>query len=217
MSNRIQYGFRFIGGFSGGSCYPNPVKRFVASDASFDVNGGAANVGLGPGDPVRELNDGSVTLCDGSEGSGGALDPWGIVVAVLPYWSVSEQVMRYGDVLPSHTVYGSNLARQSWVMVQPIHGVRWEVDADAGSAPTTKAGYQALIGANVDHVLTGGAGESRAKPLIDISSADTTGTLKWRIVGIADTENNRDFSEDRVKLVVVGNDIQHPAYNSTGI
>jgi hypothetical protein len=96
----------------------------------------------------------------------------------------------------------------------------WEIDCDDAVTATTEAAYQLTGGANADHRLHGAAGaaaESGAKPRLDISTVNTTNTLIWRIIGISPTQNNRDYSGNYVKLLVVANLAQDPFQNATGI
>jgi hypothetical protein len=216
--NRLGYGFRWSVGANGGRPEPSPIEMIVASAESFDVNGGAANVGLGAGDPVKLLSTGTVTLCDGSEGAGGALKPWGIVVGVGPYYDAAKGVMTYGNVLPSDTTWGTVQARRSTVLVVPVQAGIWEVDCDDTSIGTTEASYVAAAGLNVDHILCGASGETRAKPRLDASSAAAaTATLIWQILGISKTQHNTDFSGSYVKLLVRCNNPQFAPAGVAGI
>jgi hypothetical protein len=211
------YGFRLHRSLVG---EPLPVEEMIVATAqSFDVNGGAANVGLGPGDPVIKLAAGGVNLCDGTEGAGGALSPYGIVMGVGPYWDAADGVMRYSKtgVLPSDVAWGTVQARQSKVYVLRVDKAIWEVDVDDIVTATTEATYEALIGANVDPILTGAAGETRAKPMLDINTVNTTSTLIWRIVGLGNPVRNRDFAGANVKLLVTGNVIQGISAGVAGV
>lgn len=213
--NRQEYGIRpHRGDFSGGSLF-KPEEHIVASAQSFDINGGASNVALGYGDMVRLLSTGGVALCDGAEGAGGALAPYGIVVGVGPFFDGTKMVR--GRTLPSDTTYGTNLARQSTVLVVPVDGTLFEADCDDATTATTKAAYQAFIGENVDmrHDVT--ASNTRPTPRIDISSHATTNTLIWRIVGISKDVSNQDFSGNFVKLIVRCNIPQLPRGSTTGV
>jgi len=60
--NRQDYGLRW---FAGQGRMPLPERHIVATSESFDINGGASNVGLGPGDVVIRKSTGGVDLCDG--------------------------------------------------------------------------------------------------------------------------------------------------------
>ena len=215
--NVAVYGIRWAKGYNGGTDYPQPVECFVASGAPFDVNGGAQNVALGIGDPVTRIADGSVTLCAGSEGGSGGVALYGIVVGVAPYYDSVQGVMRPTAALPDNVVYGTNLERQSKVFVIPVVGSVFEIDCDDAVTATTEAAYQALVGTNCDHVLSGVASvDTRAKPKLDISSTGTA-TAQWRIVGLSKSLDNQDFSGANVKLLVVANETQDPVTGATGI
>lgn len=209
--NPQRYGFRWVRSLHGGR---NPVveRMIVATSQSFDVNGGASNVNLGPGDPVRKLSTGGVGLCDGAEGAAGALAPYGVVMSVGPYWNGTEMIAT--GLLPSDTAWGTNLARQSVVYVCPFDSAVWEIDVDDITTAATKAAYQAFIGENADYRLNGASGETRAYPRLDISSHATTNSLVCRIVGISETLNNQDFAEDYVKLLIRANLAQVPTHGS---
>jgi hypothetical protein len=215
--NTAVYGFRWAKGYNGGVDFPQPIECFVASGASFDVNGGAQNVSLGVGDPVTRLSDGSVTLCAGSEGGSGGVAVYGIVVAVQPYYDSVLGAMRPSNILPDNVVYGTNLDRQSKVLVVPALAGAWEIDVDDVVTATTEAGYQAFVGENCDHVLTGVVSvDVRAKPKLDIST-HATATSQWRIVSVSKSFDNQDFSGANVKLIVTCNEPQDPSTSATGI
>ena len=200
--NNARYGFRYHHTIGGGPC-PTPIQHFVDTSESFDVNGGLANAALAAGDLVRIKSSGGIEQADGAENTAEAA--YGVVVGVGPYWD--GEVMKPTSALPSDTAWGTNLARRSTVLVVPVNGVAWEVDVDDVVTATTRAAYDALIFSNVNHVLTGATGDSpaRLKPKIDISTTNTTNTLLWRIIGVSETVENRDFSGANVKIVVRAN------------
>lgn len=212
--NRQEYGFRWSVA-ANGRPLPNPFEMIVPSATSFDVNGGASNVALGPGDPVILLSTGGVDLCDGAEGAGGALAPYGIVVGVGPYWDGTK--MARGTTLPSDTTYGSVLERQSKVLVVPFDAGIWEIDCDDASTATTLAAYQAFIGENANYRFDTTSGNTRAYPRLDISTHADTSTLVCNIVGISPTLNNQDFSGNYVKLLVRANVVQLKSAGVTGV
>lgn len=213
--NRQEYGFRWSVAANGGRPMPAPMEMIVPTLTSFDVNGGASNVALGPGDPVILLSTGGVDLCDGAEGAGGALAPYGIVVGVGPYWDGTKMVR--GSTLPSDTAYGTILERQSKVYVVPIQAGIWELDCDDATTATTEAAYQAFIGENVNYIFDTTSTNTRATPRIDISTHNTTNTLVLNIVGISPTKNNQDFSGNYVKLLVRANVVQLVSAGVTGV
>lgn len=213
--NPIRYGLRWSP-LNGTDC-PNPIEIPVPTSQSFDVNGGASNVNLGPGDIVRLDNTGGADLCDGVEGAGGALAPYGVVVGVKPYWNASTGRMEFSDTLPSDVAWGTNLARQSKILVVPIELGYWDCDCDDAVTATTEAAYQTLVGLNIDVRHAGASGELRANPRLDVSAANTNNTFVFRIVRVSPTQENQDFSGNYVKLTVMANLFQRPPSNITGL
>lgn len=215
--NQIFYGFRpFKSRY--GSAIPQPERGFCVSGQAFNVNGGIQNANLQTGDVIRKLASGGLALCDGAEGAGGAQDPLGVVAAIEPYYNAGNARMQPSSFLPSGVVYGTNLERQSRVHYWRIDQIIWEVDCNGTLADL--AAYQLTEGANVGFRLYGAAGaavETGAKPRLDITTVNTTNTLTWRIMSVSPTQNNRDFSGQYVKLLVIPNVFQDPAVNQTGI
>lgn len=205
--NMQEYGFRWSSQYNSGPM-PNPIRRIVATGTNFVVS--AANYSLRAGDPVKTVNTGGVTLAD----PGDAI--YGIVVAVGPYWDGS--VMRPTDALPSGVAWGTNLARQSTVMVVPANLGYWEVDCDDAVTATTEAAYQAFINENCDHSFTSPSATTlKLHPRLDIST-HATATGQWRIAGIAGDVSNKDFSGNYVKLVVLVNETtEGPLYVVAGV
>jgi hypothetical protein len=214
--NPVKYGIRWSHTGNGGRNFPQPEVMIVATSQSFDVNGGAANVGLGVGDPVTKLSTGGVGLCDGSEGAGGGVAVYGVVVGVLPYWNATTGRMEPTNVLPSDVAWGTNLERQSKVLVVRADAGVWEMDVNDNTTATTLAAYQALIGENCDHVLTGASGAARAFPKLDIDPNDPA-TAQWRIAGVSQTAENQDFSGANVKLLLRINEMQGSDFSATGV
>lgn len=217
MDNFNFYGFRFFKSRFG-SAMPAFERGFAVTGQAFNVNGGIQNANLQPGDLVRKLASGGLTLCDGAEGAGGALPPLGVVMHIGPYFDGTR--MKPSNQLPSNVAYGTILERQSTIWYLPVESAIWEVDCDDAVTATTEAAYQLTGGANADHRNAGAAGaavETGAKPRLDISTVNTTNTLIWRILGISPTQNNRDYSGNFVKLLVQPNVWQAPEVNATGI
>lgn len=217
--NRALYGFRFGGGKGGSS--PDYIRGYVASGKTFSVTGGTANINLSPGDPVyHDTTDGYFTLCPGSETT--ATQPFGIVAAFYPYWN--GQYMQPTSVLPSSTTYGVIKDRQSTLIIIPAEQCYWEIDSYQSGQATTELGYQAFIGENANHKLSGGiAGGPQATnatlqafPYLDVSTHNVSAALMWRIVDIAPTEDNTDFTGNFVKFKIELNLGQRSPYNTTG-
>lgn len=214
--NRQCYGWRWSVS-ANGRPHPNPIEVIVATGESFDINGGASNVGVGPGDIVRLKSTGGIELAEGAEGAGGAESPYAVVVGVQPYWDAANSRMTYGNVLPSDVAWGTKLERQSKLLVVPVEWGLWEVDCDEATTATTKAAYQAFIGENCDHRHDVTSTNTRPTPRLDISTHNTTNTLIWRIVGISPTQDNQDFSGNYVKLIVAANVVQGKSAGVAGV
>lgn len=201
--NRASYGFRLYGLTTGGGL-PKPKKEFVASAAAFNVSGGLQNAALRAGDVVKRVNDGSVTLCNGNETTPDT--PFGVVQAVLPYYDSTigqAGAMRPSKSLPSSVTYGTNLGRQSMLLVVPFDFNQiWEVDVNDNTTATTLAAYQALVGENVSFINSAAASVVPAwvAPKIAISTHATTASLWFVIAGVSDTMDNVDFTGNNVKL-----------------
>ncbi len=219
--NVSRYGFRFYG-LNGLPGHPKPIMKIVATGASFDVSGGLQNAALRQGDVVTLASTGGVTLCGGTENSQTPVNPYGVVMGVLPYYDSTigaSGAMRPSKSLPSDIAWGTNLARQSKLIIQPFYpGVVFEVDVDDAVTATTEAAYQAFIGENVSMINTAAASVTPpfVAPKIDISTHDTTATLCFTIVGISPTLDNVDFSGANVKLLVEANIAQTGAYGLIG-
>lgn len=201
--NAVRYGFRAVKSRHGGANFP-VEEAWVASAASFDVNGGASNVVLGEGDVLVQLSDGSVTLAVGSEGTD-STTILGVVCGIKQYYDTVKGVMTaLGPGIPSDLAWGTNLARQSRVYYIPIESCIWAVQCDDATTATTEAAYQAFIGENVRMINTAASG-NRAKPLLDISTHATTNTFPFKIVGLSQTAQNQDYSGANVELYVISN------------
>jgi len=202
--NAVRYGFRFVRNRFGGTAQDTRLG-WVATGTSFDVNGGAQNVVLGEGDPLVQVSDGSVTLAVGNETTPSSTCV-GICVGIKQYYDTVKGVMTaLGPGIPSDLAWGTNLARRSELLYVPVDAAVWAIQVDDNSTFTTEALYQAAIGENVSHILTGASGELRAKPKLDISTHATTNTLVWKIVGIGKTANNQDYTGNNVELHVICN------------
>ena len=201
--NAAKYGFRWVRSRYGG---PNMVieRAWVATSASFDVNGGASNCVLGKGDPIFQQSDGSATLCLGNETTDSST-VLGIVQSFEYKDTVRNVMTKLGPGIPSDLAWGTNLAFQTIAWYCPAHTAVWSVAVDDIVTATTEAGYQAFIGENCEHILTGASGATRVSPKLDISQHATTNTFLWKIIGIDRTAENQDFAEDNVRLLVIAN------------
>lgn len=216
--NAIGYGFRWAKAHNGGKNLPVPEMGIVASGQAFNINGLGQGVYLRPGDPVTRLAGGGFTLCDGLEGAGGGVVVYGICVGILPYYDATigtSGAMRPTDKLPSGLVYGTNLERQSKILIVPADAGYWEIDCDDKVTATTLAAYQAFQGENCDHTLTGATNAGFAHPRLDISDHGTA-TKQWRISAVSPIVENDDFAGLYVKLIVRINEAQQPGFVATG-
>lgn len=214
VDNPSRYGFRWHKGNASGA-KPPIVECFIASAGSFDVDGGAQNVRLRAGDPVVRGNSGDVNLARGTENGGTSAAAFGIVAGFKAYFN--GNAMLFEDTIPSDQVYGAVLERQTKALVIPLApGMIFEIDVDDIVTATTEAGYQAFIGENCQHQLTGAVGAANAFPKLDISTHANTATFPWRIVGISKSMENWDYAGANVKLLVEANAAQHPFSNTTG-
>jgi hypothetical protein len=202
---------------------PKPIEMAVASAASFLVSGNATPLTLQPGDPVKLLNDGTVTLAGGNENSQTSNIMFGVCVGIGGQGYFNGTRMVRSPFLPSGVTYGTNVDRQSKVLVVPFSAGIWEIDCDDAVTATTYLAYQALIGENCDHRLapnTSGftTAQLAANPVLNIAShAAATTTLSLRIFGVSQTFANQDYTGNYVKLMVQVNKGAESLYTNVGI
>ena len=204
-------GFKWVRSLFGNTP-PNAVECRVASAYSGAINGGST-IDINIGDPVRFVSTGTVAHAAGNEGASGGEDIWGVVVSIMPYWDGTRMVP--GFRLPAGTTYGSVLERQSRVLVYPVAGQVFEVDADDATTATTESGYLAFVGENCDHRLTTGS-EPKSNCLLDISTHVAT-TAQWRILNVSKNVANQDFSGGFTKLYVTCNETQIAPFVTAGV
>lgn len=218
VDNTQEYGFRWSRSKNSHSC-PPVFRQLVASGATFDVTGGIQNAALRPGDVVQRLSDGTVTLCDGTETT--ATSPYGVVMGIKHYFDAATLSRTFASTLPSGIVWGTIQERRTEVLVTPIDAGIWEVDVDENTTITTLAGYQAIVGENIQMVNTGPVVGSNAKlevrPNLDISGHATTATFFFRIEDVAQIATNQDPSGLNYKLLVKSNISQHPETTALGV
>lgn len=219
--NTRVYGFRWATSMNAVS-QPKPIEYAVASAANFTVSGIGTNLNLNPGDPVKFNNDGTVSLCGGNENSQTSQTALGVVVGFGGQGYFNGTRMVRSPFVPSGVTYGTNVDRQTRVMVVPMSAGIWELDCDDNTTATTFLAYQALIGENCDHRLTpNGAGyvtaQLFANPVLNIASHNpATTTLSMRIVGISQNFSNQDFSGNYVKMMVQVNKGAESLYTNVG-
>lgn len=205
-NNTYNYGFRWHSNLGGGE-QPKPIRYRVAS--AYDAAPGGVHVNLRPGDLVKEVSDGTVQLAV----AGDAI--LGVISAVNQYYDSGVGAMVWGDQgLPyASGVYGSNLDRESSVMVIPANGVIFQAMCDDAATATTQAAYTALIHQNVDMINVAVTGS--AHPLLDISTAET-GTRQFRIVDML-RRPDVDFTGLYVPLLVTVNEGRLPPFSASGV
>lgn len=202
--NTHYYGIRPVRSRLGNMHNADYELRHVAT--AYQAQDDSANsVDLNIGDPVQLVSDGSVALWN----SGDADLLYGVIVGFNDYWD--GNVMQPTNRLPGGIAWGTNFTRAPYARVVPVDACDWEIDCDSTGQPTTRAGWEALLGQNVDMVCPGDLSDTskpKADPYIDISTAATTATdLCWRIIGISPDASNKDLSGANVKLIVRANDV----------
>ena len=220
-NNTHLYGFRWAVNWNG-KPQPQGVEMAVASAANFTVSGNATNLNLNAGDPVKINTDGTVSLAGGNENSQTSQPAWGVVVGMGGQGFFNGTRMVRQPFLQSGCTYGTNVDRQSKVLVVPFSAGVWEIDVDDNTTATTYLGYQAFIGENCDHQLVPNASgfvnaQLAANPMLNIAShAAATTTLSMRIVGVSQNFANQDFSGLFVKMLVSINKGAEPFYTNVG-
>lgn len=222
--NQSMYGFRlFRGDFSGSVSPPNVAPVAVISNYDSTTPVGTAGVGFHPGDVVTIDTNGTaihVTAPGNADVTTvQAQRPYGVVVGIGPVFNANKGqfgLMDRFNFLPAGITYGTNLERQSVLLIVPIAGNTFEVDVKGSAVATTQAAFQLLIGTNVNLIYT--ASTTFANPTLDSASANyVTTPRQFRITGISPNVANQDFSGANVKLLVVGNTIENAPFNTTGV
>jgi hypothetical protein len=208
MDNLLQYGFQPYRWLKG----PNYLTKLPASGASFDVTGGAQNVGIWPGDVLVDAADQGLALCAGAETT--QVSPAYIAMGTEFQWDATQGKMMLKHSLSDGIAY-SLAQRAGKVFVARVEDAIWSVAVDDIVTATTRAAYQALVGLNVDFKNCGASGELKANPRLHITGAATTNTLKWRLIGIDPTRDNRDFAGAYVRMLVTINIADSPAWGGT--
>ena len=215
--NAAIYGFRWSQGYNT-KPQPQPIEVAVASGQNFTISGSSTNFNLNAGDLVSYTTTGTIIVAGGNENAQTSAAMYGVVVGFGPMYNGTRMVRQ--PFLGSGVTYGTNVDRQTKVLVVPVSAGYWEADCDGlGSATaSTYLGYQALIGENVDHQNVGVTASLQLNPKINIAShAAATTTLSWRIFGISQNFSNQDFAGANVKLIVVPNKGQEPFYTNVGV
>jgi len=207
--NLVRYGFR---PFKGQYSSEEKLEEWPVASA-YQASPGAVNVPLRVGDAVIRVSDGTVAIA--VAGSAGKV--YGVIEGIVQVYDAAVGAPVKAKTVPGGTTW-TGLVNQTKVLVRPVKGVIFEVDADDATTATTEAAYQAYRGENADisysTVLNVGA-----FPKLDISTHATTNTLQLNIVGISPTGDNRDFAGANVKLLVQFNlvDDNHGLPQTTGV
>ncbi len=225
MDNQAYYGFRLFRGAGFGSAIGTPQVLRVPVASNYDSTtptGGTAGVGFTVGDVVSQKSDGTVQHCvvDATPTPGENSAALGVVVGIEPWFDSSigqAGALRRTPTLPAGVIYGTNLERQSNLLIVSMAGNVFEVDVNDNTTATTQAAYTAFIGEQVTLVYNAVA--PKAFPRINISTHTVgTGTQgQFRILGISPNFANQDFSGLNVKLLVTGNIVQDAPFQVIGV
>jgi hypothetical protein len=163
---------------------------------------------LQPGDCVKKVSDGTVSLAV----AGDAI--YGIIDSIGPYYDTGSATMVKNSVLPyANGIYGTTYENESTVFIIPAADQIFRAMSDDLSTATTYAGYRAFIGENVD--MINDAVTPNARPLVDISTHATT-SAQFRIVDVG-REVNIDFTGLYVPLLVTCVEVQQAPWQTTGV
>lgn len=210
MANRKEYGFKWNTAYSGKSC-PNPLVMAVADSYQAQDDASGFSVDLNVGDPVKLVSTGTVALANTTE------DVYGIIVGIKQVYDSASGQIKPMNKVPGATTGGGVFERQTEVLVVPASAGIWSVQVDDNTTATTESAYQAFVGENVTHVCAGNSSLKTADPQLDISTHATTAGLVWRIVGVDQTQNNQDFSDTNVSLLVTINKSEEAGWPATTI
>lgn len=217
--NQAAYGFRLFRAGAAGTTGPSDTRWPVVSNYASNTPVGTAGVAIRPGDPVNQLASGMVqhiTISDGTP-TEDTMKCLGVCAGIDPVFNSAKGqfgAMDRFSSLPTGVVYGTNLERQSNILIYEAAAFEFEADCDDNVTATTLAAYQALVGENC--AISYNASAPFANPRIDISTHVTT-SEQLRIVGISPTLANQDFSGANVKLIVRFNLVQNAPFIATGI
>ena len=209
MANIARGGFHWVGGKDG--CNTMPVEPHVVASAY----GTAIFFG-----DVLKMNgtNGDVVLC-------GATDTPDFVCVGVARYKDSTGVVRSGRFLPASTTYSNGTLldnpEASVLLCVPVARQKFEVCCDEGAA--TEAAAQGMVNLNATFVATAGSTTTgQSGHVLDTSTAATTSTLTWRIIGIVRQGNiNTTFNDVTLAnfRVIVEANLSHQASpgTSTGV
>jgi hypothetical protein len=217
MANNHIYGFRFKRSISGNETpqiLTYPIASAYAPDTGADGAGGTA-CNLNIGDPVQLLADGTVRLVQpGQSALGADIDDrtFGIG-AGFPRVLVGG-FPRPNGFYTSGTAPAPGGDNQTLCAVIPVEGNIFEIDCDAagGGSLDSKAEWQAVVGSTANFVysvLTSGAGQPKANPLLDVSDISEGAEVnQLRIIGLGKGFDQQDPTLTHVTLQVIFNEAQ---------
>lgn len=208
--NQYQYGFRWHSFLHGGTGRPAPVKKRLASGLAITANPGAVSVDLNVGDPVKLVNDGTITLAAAGDSI------YGIVDGIGPTDFVGSAVgSAWNTKVPTGTTGTVGGEREIYVHVLPAAGSIFRVVCDDNVTATTLAAYIAFIEENCDHVFIPDATNKKAKPALDIST-HAAATSGWRIHDMT-RQINQDPSGAFFEVLVTCNEVQQAPFVTAGV
>src|SRR3990167_5737804 len=107
--NQHLYGFRYVRSRYG-SAFPGLIYKTVATGQD-DVDDAAVSVNLRPGDPVKLVSTGGVTLAVTTDAV------FGIIHTIGPYWDGAKMV--FGKHLPNQNSWGTVEDRRPMLGIIP--------------------------------------------------------------------------------------------------
>lgn len=217
MANRYGYGWRWSRGIDGTHACPAGERLPVATAFTATIQGGGA-VGLKPGDVVKKLSTGYITIAQGSEitsynpATVDADTPYGVVVGLEPVFDGNVMVPT-NHLTSGGGVYGTNFARQTFARVVPVQAGIWSVAIDtAAAAYDTYAEWLATVGETVD-MVNSNLPTTVAEPELDISTKGDANSASqiWKIYGLDVSLDNKDYDAAGFRLLVIANKYQDQA------
>lgn len=157
------------------------------------------------GEPVLAVNDGTVARTPAGSAAGAATDGiTGVVTQIIQYKDPAGYVRRNATYLPASTTWSAHHERSLLQICLATEGQLFRVRGDDGAASLAAA--RTLRWLNVDHEYgTADTGLGLSGVQLNMSTANTTATLQWRIVdSILDMPSN-DPTQSNVELVVMAN------------
>jgi len=218
MPNVVKKGFKPWGSLSRG-------KGASIAEWTYEVASGYGTA-LAVGDPVRWVGDGTVEKADatGDATSGATSANTSVLGVITGLWrySATDGGRSVEYLAASHTYQpttrGSATATKATIAFctpDAIFSIAMD-DADSANHDAASELY-GLIGANVDHTFSVAADATRLESAVelDVSTANTTSTLLWRVIDIVQ-EIGQDGLSASARALVVCNWGQLPHYLQTG-